>query len=466
MKNLSNSIHINFSKLFTSFFIIGTILAIIETVISPHPTVAKTLFFFPAFKFFNLTFTVMEFFSLLFTALFIFFIILKSCLNLRFYFNVAPSKIMNFLILIFVINVFCAIVLGITEKNESLYQPVRNILTLMVIFPFYYYRKIIFKFRKFLFISINIVGLYFVMFTLIENIFGYTLLTIKLRGAYYGLYFSGFFLAYHLFKILIEKKSILSLFFVLLTLFSFSIRLTQKPVILEILVIISVVLAVSKFIYKIKFSKILLFGMLLTFMISPFFNIHYKDNQLLSKTLQRWTKIQVISDNDKLTFDDFIENVSQIEFEGARDISAKRFLIWKIYFSEAIKYPIVTPYFGDGGPYLGVENTFIYNKMKAHNIFFKYMYSVGLPAALCILFIILLFITRGWKWLKYYKYHNTKLSLKPFEAAAIYAFVIGMISVEFIGAFADRSAINSWWFWSLVVLFFSNFEIKNTKKDM
>ena len=108
----------------------------------------------------------------------------------------------------------------------------------------------------------------------------------------------------------------------------------------------------------------------------------------------------------------------------------------------------------------------LHNKMQAHNIFIKYVYSVGLPAGLCILFIIFLFVTKGWKWLKYTKYHNTKLGLKPFEAAAIYAFIIGIISVEFIGGFVDRSAINSWWFWSLVILFFTNFEIINIKKDI
>ena len=303
---------------------------------------------------------------------------------------------------------------------------------------------------------------------LIQIIFGHTLFTTKLTGAYYGLYFSVFFLAYHLFNIFIEKKSFLSIFFVILTLLCFSFKLSQKPVILAALVVFGIVFLVSKFIYKKKIYKILLLLMLGFSIIYPFLKMYYQDNQLLQDSLQRWTKIEVNLENDNLTIDDVIENVRQIEFGGSRDISAKRFYLWKLYFSEGIKYPIVTPYFGNAGIEPREENIINFTKtnLPAHNIFFKYMYHVGLPAGLCILLITFLFLTKGWKSLKYTKYYNTKLGLKPFEAAAIYAFIISIISIEFIGGFVDRSAINSWWFWSLVVLFFANSEIKNIKKNI
>lgn len=465
MKTLSYSLSIKLDRLFAFFFISGTLLAIFETIVSPHPNLAKNLKIFPSFEFLNFTFTVFEFFSLFFLALFIFFIIFKSSLNSKFLFAFSPSKTINFLILIFFINTILAIVVGVIEKNEQLIRHMRNLITLLVIFPFYYYREIIFKFRKFVFISINIVGLYFVIFTLIEAIYGYTLFTLKFTQGHYGLYFSGFFLAYHLFKILIEKRSYLSFFFIFLTLLCFSIRLTQKPVILEILVILCIVFMVSKLIFKKKIYKILIYALLGCLIIYPFLDTYYKkENQLAAKSLQRWTKVEVNLKNDELTINDVIENINQIEVGGPRDVSAKRFAIWKTYFYEGIKYPIVTPYFGTAGPDIILQNREPF-KMPAHNIFFKYMYSVGLPAGLCVIGIIFLFIIKGWKCLKYNKNLSSKLRLRPFESAAIYAFIIGLISVEFVGGLVDRSAMNSWWFWSLVVLFFANFETKKIKNS-
>lgn len=464
MKTLNYSLPIKLNRLFALFFISGTLLAIFETIASPHPNHAKNLKVFPSFKFLNFTFTVFEFFSLFFIALFIFFIIFKSCSNSKFLFDFSPSKTINFLVLIFFINTILAIVVGAIEKNEQLIRHMRNLITLLVIFPFYYYREIIFKFRKFFFISINIVGLYFVIFTLIEAIYGYTLFTLKFTQGHYGLYFSGFFLAYHLFKILIEKKSYLSFFFIFLTLACFSIRLTQKPVILEILVILSIVLMVSKLIFKKKIYKILIYTLVGSLMIYPFLDTYYKDNQLAEKSLHRWTKVEVNLTNNELTINDIIENINQIQVGGPQDISSKRFAIWKTYFYEGIKYPIVTPYFGTAGPDIILPNREPF-KMPAHNIFFKYMYSIGLPAGLCVIGIIFLFITKGWKCLKYNKNISRKLRLKPFESAAIYTFIIGLISVEFVGGLVDRSAINSWWFWSLVVLFFANFEREKIKNS-
>ena len=81
-----------------------------------------------------------------------------------------------------------------------------------------------------------------------------------------------------------------------------------------------------------------------------------------------------------------------------------------------------------------------------------------MPAALCVLGLILLFIIKGWKWIKHQKYTLSSEYLKQFEAIAIYVFVIGIIATEFVGGVIDRSEIISWFFWTLVVIFFLNFE--------
>lgn len=250
----------------------------------------------------------------------------------------------------------------------------------------------------------------------------------------------------------------MSLFYVLLTLTAFLISLEYKPVILPALVILGFAFLILKFIYKKKLTKFLFFSSLIILVIYPFTSTYYKDDQLLKKSIQRWTKIE-FDEKKNLNLIDIFDNLKKIKLGGTRDISGGRFLIWKYYFSEGIKYPIITPYFGTKGPDIITPNNQIINR-PAHNIFFKYIYHVGLPSALCILLLIYLFLTKGWWLLKYNNQSTSLLSLKPFEALAVYTFIIGMISTQLVGGPIGKSPLINWYFWCLVTLFFSNFENK------
>ena len=446
---------INLKHIFIIFFKLGLFVAFFEFIISPHPHYAKKILIFPAFKFLGFTFTIFEFFTLSFILLFTFLIFLKFILNSELPFNFAPSRFMNWLVLIFIINVVFALLIGFSHNNEDFFGQFRNLVALFVIFPFYYFRQEIFKSRKFIFFFINGIGLYFVIFTILNNFFDVDLIFVSgnFSKGYYGLYISGFFYAYHLSKILFEKKAILSIFFVLISLLAFISRSFQKPMMLEILVITTLILIMYKFIYKKKIIKFLFFSFLAFFLVNSSIFLVNKDLRIFEKTFERWTKIKFDEDISKI---DAIKKLGDIKVSGSKDISAGRFIIWKNYILEGIKYPIVTPYFGTKGPDIIYKDSVI--NRPAHNIFAHYVYKVGLPAALCVLGLILLFIIKGWKWIKHQKYTLSSEYLKQFEAIAIYVFVIGIIATEFVGGVIDRSEIISWFFWTLVVIFFLNFE--------
>jgi len=455
MKIVEYRLPINLKHIFIIFFKLGLFVAFFEFIISPNPHYAKSILIFPAFKFLGFTFTIFEFFTLSFILLFTFLIFLKFILNYELPFNFAPSKFMNWLVLIFIINVVFAVTIGFYQNNEDFFGQFRNLVSLFVIFPLYYFRQEIFKSRKFIFFFINGIGLYFVIFTILNTFFDVDLIFVgeNFAKGYYGLYISGFFYAYHLCKLLFEKKAILSIFFVLISLLAFILRTSQKPVIFEILVITTLILIIYKFIYKKKIIKLLFFSFLAFFLVNLSISLVNKDLRIFEKAFERWTKLKFEQDMSKV---DNLKKITDIRFGGSTDISAGRFIIWKNYIIEGIKYPIVTPYFGTKGPDIIYEDSVI--NRPAHNIFLHYVYKAGLPAALCVLGLILLFIIKGWRCIKRKKYFFSLEYIKPFEAIAIYVFVIGIIAVEFVGGVIDRSEIVSWFFWTLVVTFFLNFE--------
>ena len=454
--------YISVRELFIIFYLLGLIIAGFELLTSPHPHHAKQYGIFPSLPIGIYRFTLMELFSVLFISLFFVVLIAKTLKYNKLSVSLAPSRLMTILILLFICNLCAAIFLGLFLRNTEVFVMLRAHFFLMSFLVIYYFREQVFNYKNIVFGLTNTLGILFASFAILNFTLNEGRVPLPsllpddlyVSGMWFGMYLTLFALSYHLSKLIFDRYSFWSLFVVVVALMAVVLRITNKPIVLSAAVVIFILALVMLLVYKRGYGKVVMLMAVVFFVVfSATSSSQEIKGQILSTFVERFYKINIPpADLSSAKLIDIFKLSAEIQVGGSNDVSSGRFELWSGYTASGLQYPIVTPFFGNRPSiYLSVsdrEETF-----SAHNAIVHYIYHAGLPAAISLMLLMILFIRNGWLYLKKTKSLIT-LDLRPFQAVSIYAFVVSIIAVELVGGPILSSVTFSWFFWSIVTVFF------------
>jgi hypothetical protein len=453
-------------KLFCFLFLLITFVVACEIIISPYSQVAKLEGFFPALKIGPYTATLSELLVPVFTAIFLFLVFAQRALYpQKFSFALSPYKGMNILIVIFLFNVILATGFGLLLKNEDSIAMFRVLISLSSFFVLYYYRSVVFSYNKFILGLINLIG--FTVAVLAITTFFYPEIKLPtfylnemyIEALWYALYFTVFTATYHFNKIVFSGFSVYSLVVFLTSLVAFILRINNKPIILATFVAITVTAMIMFFIYKKGVFKAVFILVCFIILSSVVFSSPEIRGEFFSTVAHRFYKIEIDSGiMSSFSFYDVLALTHDVEIGGTRDVTGGRFDLWLGYLEKGLEYPIVTPYFGTK-PHIYISAASQEVDFAAHNSIIQYIYHAGFPAGIALFLLAILFIIKGWRYLK----NDIKYStLKPYQVNALYSFIVAIIAVEMVGGPIQSSVTFSWFFWLMVTIFFHQIFLSKT----
>lgn len=272
-------------------------------------------------------------------------------------------------------------------------------------------------------------------------------------GLWFGMYLTVFTLSYFSAKLLFDRFSALSFIVVIIAITSVLLRVTNKPIVLAAFVSLLCVIIVMLFVYHRGGAKfawgVAVVSLLSMLVFSAFPQIK---GGIFSTFADRFYKIQVDSSRmEQASVIDLVMLARDVEIGGAKDVTAGRFDLWKGYLSAGLEYPLVTPYFGNR-PSIYIEAMGREVEFSPHNSVVHYIYFVGLPAGIALTLLMVFFVAKGWNALKLVD-RGVNTGLKPFQGAAVFAFVLSVFAVEMVGGPLTSSVAFAWFFWALVTIF-------------
>lgn len=458
-QNKSN--YISIKQLFIIFYLLGLIIAGFELLTSPHPHYAKQYGIFPSLPIGIYRFTLMELFSVLFISLFFVALIAKILKFNKLSVSLAPSRVMTILILLFICNLCAAIFLGLILRNTEVFVMLRTHFFLMSFLVIYYFREQVFNYKYIVFGLTNSLGILFASFAILNFTLNEGRVPLPwllpddlyVSGMWFGMYLTLFALSYHLSKLIFDRYSFWSLIVVVVALLAVVLRIANKPIVLSAAVVIFVLALVMLLVYKRGYGKVVMLMGIVFVVFSSILSSPEIKGEILSTFVERFYKTNIPpADLSSANFIDIIALSSEIQVGGVNDISGGRFELWLGYTAAGLGYPVVTPFFGNR-PSIFLSTSGREEVIAPHNAIVHYIYYAGLPAAISLVLLMILFITNGWLYLKKTK-SLIMLDLRPFQAISIYAFVLSIIAVELVGGPILSSVTFSWFFWSIITIFF------------
>lgn len=458
-------------KAFVITYFFGLALSAFEYIISPHPHYAKLYGIFPAISVLSYTFTLLELFSYCFIILFflVFAYTAAARQSIRFL-VITPYRIMTLLAWVFLLNLICSIFLGLALGNDDFFNMLRTVTLLLSYVVLYYYRWDLFRYRAILYLLMCSIGVYFSLYVFLGYVFGPDSLPVLSHfpywiyneGLWFGLYMAVFALCYHLSKIIFFRISIFSALIVFISLVAIIIRIENKPILFAAAVAIFVIFSIQSFVYKRHFSKTIVLIFLSMIGLSITFSSAEIRGDLFSTFAERFYKINVSAEEmSQASVLDVIRLAEHVQVGGGQDVSGGRFDLWRGYTSEAAKYPLVTPNFGrQPSVYVSAIGREI--EFPPHNSIVHYIYYAGFPAGISLLLLMVLFVKKGWSNIKTRKSGGGQYS-KIYQSIALYSFIISIICVELVGGPIHSSVVFSWYYWSVIVVFFAS--VESVKKE-
>jgi hypothetical protein len=450
-------------KIFTArvFFLIfvffGSVLAGFAFLISPHPHTAKLLNVFPAVSIGGFTITLMEIYSA-------FGCIALLGLNFadklvhpgRSLLNQFPPSFEVFLSFIFLFNLFLAVLLGFLLNNEKILASVRVSLFILVFSLFYMYRFDILKYERFFLCIVNFIG---VVFATLAVLYYFYPLAPRLSllpaneyvsGIWFPMYFTVFSIFYYTQRILVLRFRVIEFLFLLISVLSVVLRVTNKPLVAATFVggvIILVVVVMQK---KSSIKKIALMSSFLALSISTILLSPVLKGVIFSTIADRFFKVHITtSQSQNISIYELL--TLEPEQGGGRDLSGGRFELWENYFHSAVNNPLVSPNFGKEHPLTYISDIGREVSLGPHNILAEYSYYVGYPAAIALFFLFGIFYIKGYRVVRSVKRSYVKKDFATYSS--IYAYICSIIVVEMVGGPVGTGPNFTWFFAILVSLF-------------
>ena len=423
----------------------------IEFIISPYPYYAKENGVFPTIPLGSLSFDLSELLIYGFIGFSLIVLANKFLYTQKVSLGYGYNK---YLVLAFIVTLAASIAVGYVHRGSEFMTMVRVqviLLLFFVLMNMYDVRQIISSTIKIVyFVGIVNVLISLLSFLQVElwRVTIYPDFISYFQYMWFGLYLSVFSYSMLLNKIFIHKKSsFVDYLLIVIILVVVLINITNKPIFLATLIVTFTTFLVF-FRARVKRLKIAFIGLMI--FLSPVFVYHSLNDE--QKILFIYTVSQRFLKQEAYTWDDVIENVTQVEASGGKDISAGRFELWQSYFMGSVHSPIVSRNYGHKNITVLSAMGDSEVDMAAHNSVAHYTYYAGYIAGVSLALLILYFFRTTFSYTKRVEYYKiaSRYNIKEYQLHGLLAFIYAIIGVELVGG-PLMNAKFSWFWWILVV---------------